>query len=69
MDVTAIVKRKEEYLQDVLLDPQTSGGLLACVRDKDAEKILKELREEGLKTKAAIIGTVEEYKESFLRLK
>ena len=68
MDVTAIVKRREEYVQDILLDPQTSGGLLACVREVDAERILKELRNEGLKTKAAVIGTVEEYKECFLRL-
>ncbi|MBQ0097549.1 MAG: selenide, water dikinase SelD, partial [Oscillospiraceae bacterium] len=32
------------YIQDVLFDPQTSGGLLISVDEKDSEKLLADLR-------------------------
>nr|WP_288555816.1 selenide, water dikinase SelD [uncultured Mediterraneibacter sp.] len=47
-----------EDLADVFFDPQTSGGLLFAVSPEYAEKILKELEENGLNTKAAVIGKV-----------
>ena len=37
-----------EDLADVFFDPQTSGGLLFAVSPEYAEKILKELEEDGL---------------------
>ena len=43
----------EEY-RDVMLDPQTSGGLLFAVAERDAEELLKRLRDSG--TDAAMIG-------------
>ena len=47
------------YIQDVLYDPQTSGGLLISVAADDAEKLLSDLKECTLS--AYIIGEVEEY--------
>ncbi len=43
-------------LEEVLYDPQTSGGLLVSVNRNDAEDALKELRENGVC--ASIIGEV-----------
>ncbi|MVO17478.1 selenide, water dikinase SelD [Parasedimentitalea huanghaiensis] len=42
--------------QDLLFDPQTSGGLLAAVSANDAETLLKELQHAG--ESAAVIGTM-----------
>ncbi len=47
------------YIQDVMYDPQTSGGLLISVSDKDAEKLLADLKKCTLS--ARLIGAVEEY--------
>jgi selenide,water dikinase len=44
-------------LQDVLFDPQTSGGLLISVGKESAENLLAVLQESGIK-EAAIIGDV-----------
>ncbi len=49
----------ELYVQDVLYDPQTSGGLLIAVSDKDADKLLSRLQMCTLSSR--IIGAVEEY--------
>jgi selenide,water dikinase len=45
------------YLQDILFDPQTSGGLLMAVPEKKAQELLRKLRDAGIST-AAIIGEV-----------
>jgi len=46
-----------EYMQDILFDAQTSGGLLICLSPGKAELLLNRLREEDVKD-AAIIGEV-----------
>lgn len=48
------------YFQDILYDPQTSGGLLISVSADDAQKLLSDLQKCTLS--ANIIGEVEEYK-------
>ncbi len=45
-------------MEEVLFDPQTSGGLLLAAHPADAEKLLAELREKGLP--AAIVGKLKE---------
>ena len=44
-----------ELMEDMLYDPQTSGGLLIAVRPDNAEALLKSLHNAGV-TAAAIIG-------------
>jgi selenide,water dikinase len=56
-DMVDIDKKVPQYLQDILFDPQTSGGLLIAVPARKAQKLLKRLHEEGI-TAAAIIGEV-----------
>ena len=45
------------HIQDVLFDPQTSGGLLICLSQDKTERLLDELRKAGIED-AAIIGEV-----------
>ena len=45
-------------MQEVLFDPQTSGGLLLAVGERDAKNLQKELREQGIP--AAIVGKITE---------
>jgi selenide,water dikinase len=47
----------DRLMQDVLFDPQTSGGLLICVDKESAENLLAELQKSGIK-EVAIIGEV-----------
>lgn len=47
----------DPFIQDILFDPQTSGGLLICVERKSADDLLNRLKERGM-DKAAIIGEV-----------
>jgi selenide,water dikinase len=47
----------DRIVQDVLFDPQTSGGLLICVENRKADELLKALREKGI-PEATIIGEV-----------
>lgn len=49
-------------MEEVLFDPQTSGGLLIAVRPDQAEELLAELREEGLP--AGITGKIIEKRET-----
>lgn len=48
-----------QYLEDIMFDPQTSGGLLFAVPEEKAEKLLQLLSERN-KTECAIIGKVKE---------
>ena len=45
-------------MQDILYDPQTSGGLLMAVGERDGERLLRQLKEEV--PEAAVIGYVTE---------
>ena len=54
VDFTPSVDR---LLQDILFDPQTSGGLLMCVGKESANELLDTLKGKGL-VDAAIIGEV-----------
>ena len=45
------------YMQDVLFDPQTSGGLLICLAPRKAELLLVKLQQAGVED-ATIIGEV-----------
>jgi len=47
----------DRIVQDVLFDPQTSGGLLICVDSESADNLLLDLKEKGIKD-AAVIGEV-----------
>ena len=54
VDISPSVDR---FMQDVLFDPQTSGGLLICVDRNNAGDLLDALKEKGMH-EAAIIGDV-----------
>lgn len=43
------------HMQDVLFDPQTSGGLLICLSPRKAELLLDKLRQAGVE-EATIVG-------------
>ena len=45
-------------MEEVLFDPQTSGGLLLAVHPEDATSLLEEMQKEGLP--AAIVGEITE---------
>lgn len=49
-------ERIDFALQEILFDPQTSGGLLFSVNPKDADKVLKELK--ALELPCNIIGEI-----------
>lgn len=47
----------ERSLQDVLVDPQTSGGLLISVKESQANELVSALKNEGV-SEAAVIGEI-----------
>lgn len=47
----------DRLLQDILFDPQTSGGLLICVERESADDLVKSLKKKGVND-AAVIGEV-----------
>jgi len=46
-----------DYINDLLFDPQTSGGLLIVLAEKEANQLLNKLQEAGVQD-SAIIGEV-----------
>ncbi len=57
----------DPVMLDILADAQTSGGLFASVPSESAEKLVRELRNSGVKY-AAMIGTVEGPSQGFIEL-
>ena len=53
-------------MQDIFYDPQTSGGLLFTLPEKDAQACLRELQDQI--PQAAIVGYVTEKEEAFICL-
>jgi selenide,water dikinase len=47
----------DRVLQDILFDPQTSGGLLICIGQNEAHELLDALKKKGIQD-AAMIGEV-----------
>ena len=54
-DKIAIDRRVDKGLVEVAFDPQTSGGLLIALPQKEAPALVKELRSEGIRA-ATIVG-------------
>lgn len=59
----------EEALEDLVFDPQTSGGLLVSLRREDAEAVLVKLEKAGYPLKAGIVGVVTDLQEKFLMIR
>lgn len=57
----------EEYLEDVLYDPQTSGGLLIAVRSDQAEALCEDMLANG-SIDAKIIGRVVEKEDKYIHV-
>lgn len=53
-----------EWMEDILFDPQTSGGLLFSCSEAESEEILMELNK--LKLKSSVVGTAIPYNESYI---
>jgi selenide,water dikinase len=56
-NMVEIAQSVPRYLEDILFDPQTSGGLLISVPEPKAQELLGRLHEEGV-TEAVVIGGV-----------
>ena len=54
VDFAASVDR---LIQDILFDPQTSGGLLICVKRESGDDLVKSLKTKGIDS-TAVIGQV-----------
>lgn len=54
----------EDYIIDLLFDPQTSGGLLYSLPEKDALKLVENLKDKGID--GFIAGYVTEYDEKHI---
>lgn len=60
-DLVSLSAAVPEALSDVLFDPQTSGGLLIAVSEKEARRLLSRMNETI--PAAAVIGYVDSYKD------
>lgn len=58
----------EEHYLDLLYDPQTSGGLLISVAEKDLQPMLADFARSGIDTKVSVIGRVAEKSDKLIRL-
>lgn len=61
-----IEEQVDEALEDLVFDPQTSGGLLVSLPGRDAETVLRKLEQVGYPLKAGIIGFVTDLQDKYL---
>lgn len=59
------IKNIKTELEDILYDPQTSGGLLVSVKSELAEELVKDMKKNG-SVEAKIIGTVKQKCEKYI---
>lgn len=59
-----LLNNVESWMEDILFDPQTSGGLLISCKEKDYIDILTRL--EKLEVESAVIGRVEDFNDSYI---
>ena len=62
-----ILEGIEEAMEDILHDPQTSGGLLVSVRADLADKLVEDMKKNG-SIEAKIIGNVIDKKDSYIKV-
>lgn len=62
------IENIEEAIEDILYDPQTSGGLLISVDSNLAEELVKDMKKNG-SIEAKIIGTVKEKGQHYITVK
>ena len=67
-DSVSLPENLDPWRNEVLFDPQTSGGLLLTVRQEQADDLVKKLQDSGLE-QAAIIGSVEAEKTPGLKVR
>ena len=67
-DMVDIDKNIPQYLQDIVHDPQTSGGLLIAVPENKAQSLLEKIHGKGI-SHAAIIGEVTAESKGRIRIK
>lgn len=59
------VKNIKPEIEDILYDPQTSGGLLVSVKPELAQELVKDMKKNG-SIEAKIIGTVKQKSEKYI---
>ena len=59
-----LLKNVEGWMEDILFDPQTSGGLLISCKEKDYIDILTRL--EKLEVESSVIGRVEDFNDAYI---
>ncbi len=59
-----LLKNVESWMEDILFDPQTSGGLLISCKEKDYIEILTRL--EKLEVESSVIGRVEDFNDAYI---
>jgi len=61
-----ILNNVENYMVDILFDPQTSGGLLFSLDEDEAEKLMFELN--TLPMESSIVGYVEKFDKYYIKV-
>ena len=64
-----IEEQVDEALEDLVFDPQTSGGLLVSLPGRDAEMVLRKLEQAGYPLKAGIGGFVTDLQDKYLLIR
>lgn len=64
-----IEEQVDEALEDLVFDPQTSGGLLVSLPGRDAETVLRKLEQAGYPLKAGIVGFVTDLQDKYLLIR